>query len=552
MGQKCGFQIRSAKKEIRETLKPSTIAFLKKRGLEKAQKTTSKETARDPALESVRVIPSFVERLIFDLDGRVMASATEEVLNLQPNVVESTLQRDPLRRDEASLLPLGFYTLPEIFILLQSPVLPQRVMGLQILRNILSFTRPSLRITKLMPLRTATDLQRGSETEDLPKGLETADDLANLTWNAVWKFLLFDLDLVSLLRRLLNERTLAIVANVLEVCHLICMLSDSAKPLIENKRRFPSSYGNRDYSGSISRSSDAEAWQLDVSPKQTLAENFQQHLESGFLTDLDDAWTFLSSFDGSKGEKCLSTILNILYGLANATTPLVKAMIQNRSFLRRLRDATEQSEDSSLQTRYSELLCSFIENHPSGCSFLISEGEFRLQNTTEWKKIGFLDGIQCDFARWMNYPLQIRQDYEELLRLRDDFRMCRIWSEAKQPFISMHDLFPVTFPLLTPPEATKSIPAMLFLSVAEIFHSLTSSLIHQKTDQNPPSFPAASARSFRQAAFGWLHFDKASYIPVMFVISCENRSTKKKAWFAFLQLCDSFPWTSKRTQSIGL
>ncbi|KAL0046547.1 hypothetical protein WJX82_003367 [Trebouxia sp. C0006] len=149
-----------------------------------------------------------VGRLRFSLEGQVVGLKGVAGATKGPGDDQQVVQRDILRQSEGSS-PQG-YTLQEACLLARSSLTKQRVVALRILAAVLAAARPQASHQQaagvLMP-----------QPVNLPVHLSIHDNMvARMTWLLVWEYALQEVQVATVLRRLLDDAHMSVVTAAAE------------------------------------------------------------------------------------------------------------------------------------------------------------------------------------------------------------------------------------------------------------------------------------------------------------------------------------------------
>ncbi|DBA80705.1 TPA: hypothetical protein ACH3X1_007944 [Trebouxia sp. C0004] len=172
-----------------------------------------------------------VGRLRFSLEGQVVGLKAVADAARGPGDGQQVVQRDILRQSEGSS-PQG-YTLQEACMLARSSVTKQRVLALRILAAVLAAARPQASHQQaagvLMP-----------QPVKLPLHLSTNNKmLASITWLSVWELALQEVQVATVLRRLLDDAHMSVVTAAAEAMAVLVGLGPEEEEVWEAARCNP-------------------------------------------------------------------------------------------------------------------------------------------------------------------------------------------------------------------------------------------------------------------------------------------------------------------------
>ncbi|DBA68651.1 TPA: hypothetical protein ACH3X2_013454 [Trebouxia sp. C0005] len=149
-----------------------------------------------------------VGRLRFSLEGQVVGLKAVADAARGPGDDQQVVQRDILRQSEGSS-PQG-YTLQEACMLARSSLTQQRVLALHILAAVLAAARPQATHQQAAGVLTPRPVK-------IPLHLSTSDNMVTrVTWLLVWEYALQEVEVATVLRRLLDDAHMSVVTAAAE------------------------------------------------------------------------------------------------------------------------------------------------------------------------------------------------------------------------------------------------------------------------------------------------------------------------------------------------
>lgn len=283
-------------------------------------------------------MPPLVGRLQFDLEGNIVGCVTPEAYLSHPVAESSALLRDSLRQAEGSVPSVGVYTMIESMALVRSVVPGQRLAGLRLLHRLLCRSHPS---------------QRPSNP------IAWIDEASEVTWAAIWEYLLSDLEVIERMGELIRSTSKATVSMSLRVLVMVVDVTDEESAMLEAIWMHPSGHVPHPFDPMERSTTDASWETASVSVSQRTGA-MQSMLRSDFVKQY--LW--------EASVETAPSVVVLLRQLVRFLPSGVMMILNDDRCVHRLRSLGMETKDVRMKTQFVELVCLLIRSVPGDAAEL--------------------------------------------------------------------------------------------------------------------------------------------------------------------------------------